>query len=247
MRVLVVEDERPLAAALQRGLANHGFAVETASDGLSGYLLARDEHFDAVVLDIMLPECNGFQVCERLRADDVQTPILMLTAMDDELDEAEALDLGADDFLRKPFSYLVLVARLHALLRRPEQRPTVLRSRAAHARSRPAQRPSREHGAGSDTARVLIARVPVAQRGPYAVKAGDPRACLGRRARTRPQRRPGLHRVPASKDRRAVRDTADPNGTRPRLPRGGQRRCLTAGSRCHCEPGWCCWAPSVSR
>jgi len=128
MRVLVVEDERPLAAALQRGLANHGFAVETASDGLSGYLLARDEHFDAVVLDIMLPECNGFQVCERLRADDVQTPILMLTAMDDELDEAEALDLGADDFLRKPFSYLVLVARLHALLRRPEQRPTVLRS-----------------------------------------------------------------------------------------------------------------------
>jgi len=128
MRVLVVEDERPLAAALQRGLANHGFAVETASDGLSGYLLARDEHFDAVVLDIMLPECNGFQVCERLRDDDVQTPILMLTAMDDELDEAEALDLGADDFLRKPFSYLVLVARLHALLRRPEQRPTVLRS-----------------------------------------------------------------------------------------------------------------------
>ncbi len=128
MRVLVVEDERPLAAALQRGLADHGFAVEIAADGLTGYLLARDEDFDAVVLDIMLPEPNGFQVCERLRADGVRTPILMLTAMDDELDEAEALDLGADDFLRKPFSYVVLVARLHALLRRPAERPTLLRS-----------------------------------------------------------------------------------------------------------------------
>ena len=128
MRVLVVEDERPLATALQRGLASHGFAVETASDGLTGYLLARDEQFDVIVLDVMLPERNGYEVCERLRTDGVTTPIIMLTALDDELDEAEALDLGADDFLRKPFSYVVLVARLNALLRRPTERPTVLRS-----------------------------------------------------------------------------------------------------------------------
>lgn len=127
MRVLIVEDERRLAAALARGLAAEGFAVETAHDGLTGYLLACDERFDVVVLDVMLPQRNGYQVCEQLRADGVHTPILMLTALDDELDEAEALDLGADDFLRKPFSYVVLVARLNALLRRPSERPVVLR------------------------------------------------------------------------------------------------------------------------
>ena len=127
MRVLVIEDERPLAAALEHGLANQGFAVETAHDGVTGYLLGRDEQFDVIVLDVMLPGRNGYEVCERLRTDGVMTPILMLTALDDELDEAEALDLGADDFLRKPFSYVVLVARLNALLRRPAERPTVLR------------------------------------------------------------------------------------------------------------------------
>jgi two-component system OmpR family response regulator len=127
VRVLVIEDERPLAAALEHGLANQGFAVETAHDGVTGYLLGRDEQFDVIVLDVMLPGRNGYEVCERLRTDGVMTPILMLTALDDELDEAEALDLGADDFLRKPFSYVVLVARLNALLRRPAERPTVLR------------------------------------------------------------------------------------------------------------------------
>jgi two-component system OmpR family response regulator len=130
VRVLVVEDERPLAVALRRGLGSSGFAVETAADGVTGYLLARDEHFDVIVLDVLLPGRNGYEVCERLRADGVTTPILMLTALDDELDEAEALDLGADDFLRKPFSYVVLVARLNALLRRPAERPVVLASGA---------------------------------------------------------------------------------------------------------------------
>ena len=118
MRVLIVEDERPLADALVRHLQDRGFAVAAEHDGMSGYLRASEENFDVIVLDLMLPQLNGYQVCERLRAEDVRTPILVLTAMDDELDEAEALDLGADDFLRKPFSTVVLVARIHALLRR---------------------------------------------------------------------------------------------------------------------------------
>lgn len=131
MRVLVVDDEKPLVAALRRGLSGYGFAVESAHDGPTGYTMACDEEFDAIVLDIMLPGLNGYEVCERLRADGVRTPILMLTAMDDELDEAEALDLGADDYLRKPFSHVVLVARLNALLRRgPAERPAVLRAGA---------------------------------------------------------------------------------------------------------------------
>lgn len=127
MRVLVVEDERRLASALARGLGDHGFAVEVAHDGLTGYALAREGGFDAIVLDLMLPGLNGYEVCERLRTEEVWTPVLMLTAMDDELDEAEGLDVGADDFLRKPFSWVVLTARLNALLRRgPTERPTVL-------------------------------------------------------------------------------------------------------------------------
>jgi two-component system OmpR family response regulator len=155
VRVLVVEDERPLVAALQRGLVGHGFAVETATDGLTGYLLARDEHFDVIVLDVMLPGRNGYQVCERLRTDGVTTPILMLTALDDELDEAEALDLGADDFLRKPFSYTVLVARLNALLRRPADRPVVLCSGAL--RLDPGRRTAQFGGVDLDLTRRELA------------------------------------------------------------------------------------------
>jgi two-component system, OmpR family, response regulator len=124
VRVLLIEDERLLADALAQGLRDNGFAVQIARDGWSGYLAAVDDDFDVIVLDIMLPRLNGYEVCRRLRAEDVRTPILVLTAKDGEYDEADALDLGADDFLRKPFSYPVLVARLHALLRRsaPDQR-----------------------------------------------------------------------------------------------------------------------------
>ena len=128
MWVLVVEDEERLARAVRRGLEDHGFAVELAHDGETGYLKAREGGFDAIVLDIMLPGRNGFQIAEQLRADEVWTPILILTAKDGEYDEAEALDAGADDYLRKPFSYLVLVARLHALLRRRGgERPVEIR------------------------------------------------------------------------------------------------------------------------
>jgi len=127
MRVLVVEDEHRLASAIARGLADHGFAVELAHDGLTGYWKATEQDFDAIVLDIMLPELNGYEVCKRLRAADICTPVLMLTAKDGEFDEADALDLGADDYLRKPFHFVVLVARLNALLRRgAPERPVEL-------------------------------------------------------------------------------------------------------------------------
>jgi DNA-binding response OmpR family regulator len=129
VNVLVVEDEPALATALVRALGTAGFAAVTALDGLTGLHLAREGGYDAIVLDVMLPGLNGFALCERLRAEGIRTPVLVLTARDDELDEAEALDLGADDFLRKPFSPVVLVARLHALLRRSAAgRPAVLRA-----------------------------------------------------------------------------------------------------------------------
>jgi DNA-binding response OmpR family regulator len=118
MRILVVEDEVRVAAALKRGLQAEGYAVDVAADGSEGLWFARENGYDAIVLDIMLPKLNGYRVCAALRDDGDWTPILMLTAKDGEYDEAEALDVGADDYLTKPFSYVVLVARLRALFRR---------------------------------------------------------------------------------------------------------------------------------
>jgi two-component system OmpR family response regulator len=127
MRVLVVEDERHLAGGIKRGLEAEGFAVDIALDGPDGLERANQGDYDAIVLDIMLPGMNGYKVCSSLREGGNWTPIIMLTAKDGELDEAEALDTGADDFLSKPFSYIVLVARIRALLRRGgRERPSVL-------------------------------------------------------------------------------------------------------------------------
>ena len=127
VRILIVEDDSRLAAVLRRGLEAEGFAVDVATDGEQGVWLATENPYDAIVLDIMLPKLNGFQVCARLRDADVWTPIMMLTAKDGEFDEAEALDTGADDYLTKPFSFIVLVAHLRALLRRgAHARPTTL-------------------------------------------------------------------------------------------------------------------------
>ncbi len=127
MRILVVDDEETLVDTLKRGLVAEGFAVDTCLNGLDGIELARSTPYDCIVLDIMLPGLNGFKFTSMLRAEEIWTPILMLTAKDGELDEAEALDTGADDFLKKPFSFTVLVARIRALLRRNvESRPPVL-------------------------------------------------------------------------------------------------------------------------
>jgi two-component system, OmpR family, response regulator len=129
MRVLVVEDEKRLAAGLKKGLEAERFATDVALNGTDGLWMARENSYDALVLDIMLPGINGFKICSTLREEGIWTPILMLTAKDGELDEAEALDLGADDYLVKPFAYVVLVARLRALIRRgAPQRPSVLQA-----------------------------------------------------------------------------------------------------------------------
>ena len=127
MRVLVVEDEAALAEGVRRGLEAEGFATDVAANGVDGLWMAREHPYDAIVLDILLPGMNGYKVCAELRAAGVWTPILMLTAKDGDLDEAEALDTGADDYVTKPFSYVALVARLRALIRRGgAERPAVL-------------------------------------------------------------------------------------------------------------------------
>lgn len=126
-RVLFVEDDHDLAGAVTGILQDEGFAVEVRYDGESGLEAALRGDFDVIVLDIMLPKRSGFRVCQELRAAGVETPLLMLTAKEGEWDEVEGLDVGADDFLRKPFERSVLVARLHALLRRQERgRPQAL-------------------------------------------------------------------------------------------------------------------------
>ena len=127
MRVLVVEDEKRLAAGLRNGLEAEGYAVDVAGTGTDGLWMAREHAFDAIVLDIMLPGINGYRICATLREEGNWAPILMLTAKNGERDEVEALDTGADDYLTKPFSYGVLLARLRSLLRRgARERPAVL-------------------------------------------------------------------------------------------------------------------------
>jgi two-component system, OmpR family, response regulator len=127
MRILVVDDDAHVAGSVRRGLEGEGYAVDVAFDGTEGHWLASENPYDAMVLDSMLPGMSGDELCARLRAAGVWTPILMLTARSGESDEAQALDSGADDFLSKPFSYVVLLARLRALLRRGGvQRPAVL-------------------------------------------------------------------------------------------------------------------------
>ncbi len=127
MRVLLVEDEPSLAATIRRGLESEGWVVEHEADGIDGLWRGSERPFDVIVLDIMLPRLNGYDVLKGLRQREVWTPVLMLTAKDGEYDQADAFDLGADDYLTKPFSFVVLIARLRALQRRgAPARPVVL-------------------------------------------------------------------------------------------------------------------------
>ena len=127
MRILLVEDETRLVETVRRGLVSEGFVVDVEHDGAEGLQTALTGEYDVIVLDIMLPGLSGYQVLRELRAQQVWTPVLMLSAKDGEYDLADAFDIGADDYLTKPFSFVVLVARLRALMRRgAPERPTVL-------------------------------------------------------------------------------------------------------------------------
>jgi len=127
VRVLLVDDDRGLVRALKRGLEGEGLAVDVAHDGDEALWQAGERRYDTIILDIMLPGVDGYAICAQLRERDNWAPILMLTAKDGEFDQARALDLGADDFLSKPFSYVVLTARLRALFRRgAHERPAIL-------------------------------------------------------------------------------------------------------------------------
>ncbi|MHA7277634.1 response regulator transcription factor [Arthrobacter sp. HLT1-21] len=118
MRILLVEDEKDLAESIRRGLTNEGFVVDVANDGVTGAWLALENPYDVAVLDIMLPGKHGYQILKEIREAKIWTPVLMLTAKDGEYDQTDAFDLGADDYLTKPFSFIVLVAHLRALIRR---------------------------------------------------------------------------------------------------------------------------------
>jgi two-component system OmpR family response regulator len=128
MRLLIVEDEHRMAAAMQRGLVHAGFTVDVAGDGIEGLEMATTVSYDVIVLDVMLPGLSGYEVTRQLRARKVWTPILLASAKDGDYDQADGLDLGADDYLTKPFSFVVLLARIRALLRRGASgpRPAVL-------------------------------------------------------------------------------------------------------------------------
>jgi DNA-binding response OmpR family regulator len=119
MKILIIEDDHKIASALKRGLEQENFTVDNAYDGPSGYELATSDEYAAIILDIMLPELNGYEVCKKLRAESIHTPILMLTAKSELENKIEGLNIGADDYLTKPFAFEELLARVKALTRRP--------------------------------------------------------------------------------------------------------------------------------
>ncbi len=127
MRILLVEDEKMMAETLRRGLINEGFVVDVTGDGVSGLWAATENPYDVILLDLMLPLKNGYDVLKELRERRIWSPVLMLTAKDGEYDQTDAFDLGADDYLTKPFSFLVLTARIRALMRRgAPERPVTM-------------------------------------------------------------------------------------------------------------------------
>src|SRR5712691_2118552 len=233
MRVLVVEDDVAMASSLTWGLEAEGYVVDVAGNGEDGLWKARESAHDVIVLDVMLPGLDGYQVCQRLREQGVWTPILMLTAMDDDLDHAEGLDIGADDYLTKPFSYPILLAHLVT-------DPTRTAGEAGRAqRRRPHAGPGQPHGharggAGrADQSRGRGAGIPHAPPGPGRVQDGTARALLGRRLRRRAGRRRGSHPPTAPQDRSRVRraDNRHPSGRGIPDPAGRPVTRTAVGSR----------------
>jgi DNA-binding response OmpR family regulator len=222
--VLVVEDERRLAAAVRRGLQAEGFAVDLAHDGEDGLHMAREGDYDAIVLDLMLPKISGYRICRQLRAEKNWVPILILSAKDGEYDQADGLDLGADDYLTKPFSYVVLAARLRALLRRG-------------ARPRPAQLQAGDLSLDPGTRQVCRGETEI-ELTPreFALLEYLMRVRLGR-----PQRGRGLRELPPAQDRQPVRPprAADRprRGLQARSRRGMTTPCRGGGGGAACGPG----------
>ena len=140
MKILLVEDDRKIATLVKRGLDAEGYTVDVSFDGREGLWLATEGTYDLILLDLMLPGRNGFQICADLRANGTWTPIIVLTAKDGDLDEAEALDAGADDYLTKPFSFPVLLARVRSMLRRLDGRAAPVPANAGDLRIDPASR-----------------------------------------------------------------------------------------------------------
>jgi DNA-binding response OmpR family regulator len=140
VKLLVIEDDAKIATAVKRGLEAEGYTVDVASDGADGLWMATEGSYDLIVLDLMLPRRNGFEICADLRRAGRWTPVLVLTAKDGDLDEAEALDTGADDYLTKPFSFPVLRARVRSLLRRVGGRDTMVPAGAGDLRIDPVAR-----------------------------------------------------------------------------------------------------------
>src|SRR6266700_2848284 len=268
VRLLIVEDEVRLASALQRGLIGEGFSVDVTHTGPDGLHAAQENQYDAVILDIMLPGLSGYRIIERLRGAKNWVPILMLTAKDGEYDEADALDLGADDYLTKPFSFLVLLARLRALLRRGvTPRPAALTvgdlvlDPAAHTVVRGER--------SVDLTPREFALLEYLMPRPGRLEGRHPAPRLGRALRRRRQRRRGVRGLPAPQDRHPVRAAERPDGARCRLPAQcrvarcsgpGSGGCRTGGAPVRCGrgsrssrprcspwpwlPGRSCWWPS---
>ena len=225
MKLLLVEDDKKIATAVKRGLEAEGFAVEVTFDGDDGFWRATEFAYDLIILDIMLPGRNGFRVCGDLREAGIWTPILMLTAKDGELDEAEALDTGADDYLVKPFSFPVLVAHVRALLRRAGGRDPAPVDAGALRIDPGARRAWFDAAEITLTTREFeLLEFLVRRAGQVFSKTRDPRRGLERRLRGGPEHRRGLHPPFATQDRRTLRRRVHHHRARRRLPaRSGLR------------------------
>jgi two-component system OmpR family response regulator len=172
VRILVVEDERKLADLLARGLREEGHAADIATEGEQALWMAQSAPFDAIVLDVMLPGIDGFEVCRRLRASEVWAPVLMLTARDAVEDRVSGLDAGADDYLMKPFAFDELLARLRALTRRaPAERPTMVE--VGELRLDPAAHRAWRAGAELDLSAKEFALLELFMRNPGVVLSRD--------------------------------------------------------------------------
>ena len=230
MKLLLVDDDQSLTASLRRGLQAEGFTCDVANDGDDGLWMATESAYDLIVLDLMLPGRNGFQVCADLRALDNWTPILMLTAKDGDLDQAEALDTGADDYLSKPFSFAVLVARIRALVRRSAGRPPAPVDVGDLRIDPAARRVSRAgHPIELTTRQFQVLEFLVQAIRTGGLQGRDPRRGLGAGVRRRSQHRRGLRAPAAQPHRRAVRSPLDRDRARRRVPH--RRRCRSAMTR----------------